>query len=229
MSKEAVMAFARGELGVTECPPGTNRVKYWEDYDPRMQGQPWCVCFLWWCFRQAGEGAAFFGGGRTASCGALLRWYEAQGLTVPVKEARAGDILIFNFSGTKETQHCGLAVEADGAGAAFKTVEGNTTPGEEGSQANGGCVALKTRYAKQIVAVCRPRYATLSAGMQGSPEESPRSPAKDDISGHWAEEAIRRLMARGLMKGYPDGSFRPDQAVTRAEIAVILKRMEEST
>ena len=63
MSKENVIGIARGELGVTEDPPGSNRTKYWEAYDPAFQGQPWCVCFLWWVFRQAGEAPAFFGGG----------------------------------------------------------------------------------------------------------------------------------------------------------------------
>lgn len=68
MSLSKVIEAARGELGYTESPPGSNRTKYWESYDPKMQGQPWCVAFLWWCFAQAGERMAFFGGGKTASC-----------------------------------------------------------------------------------------------------------------------------------------------------------------
>jgi hypothetical protein len=34
-------------------------------------------------------------------------------------------------------------------------------------------------------------------------------------------------MEWGLLKGYPDGSFGPDKPVTRAELAVILDRMED--
>ena len=75
MSLNNVLEIARGELGVKESPAGSNRVKYWEDYDKAFQGQPWCVAFLWWCFARAGERMAFFGGGRTASCGTLLMWY----------------------------------------------------------------------------------------------------------------------------------------------------------
>ena len=71
MSLSKVLEIARGELGVCESPPGSNRVKYWEDYDPAYQGQPWCVAFLWWVFQQAGERMSFFGGGKTASCGTL--------------------------------------------------------------------------------------------------------------------------------------------------------------
>ncbi|NLY92022.1 MAG: S-layer homology domain-containing protein [Firmicutes bacterium] len=43
-----------------------------------------------------------------------------------------------------------------------------------------------------------------------------------DIDGHWAEDSIKNLMAEGILNGYPDGSFRPDQSITRAELAKIL-------
>ena len=207
MSAEAVIAVARGELGRTENPPGSNRVPYWDDYDPAFQGQPWCVAFLWWVFREAGEASAFFGGARTASCGTLLRWYEAQGQTVPAKDVRPGDIVILNFRGTQDTEHCGLAADVDGD--LVTTIEGNTSPGLEGSQDNGGGVALKVRCLSQIVGVCRPRY---------------RAP---DWTGHWAEADIRWCLDRGCLRGYPDGSFRPEQAVTRAEMAAVLRRLRE--
>lgn len=45
-----------------------------------------------------------------------------------------------------------------------------------------------------------------------------------DISNHWAEQEIRIAVSHGLMNGYPDGSFLPNKAVTREEIAVILQR-----
>lgn len=217
MSRSKVIEIARGELGYAESPPGSNRTKYWQEYDPAMQGQPWCVAFLWWVFRHAGEGSAFFGGAKTASCGTLLRWYREQGLTVVVTDINVGDIVIFNFHGGKEPEHCGIVVEITPAGV-IKTIEGNTSPGEEGSQDNGGCVAHKRRYAYQIIAVCRPQYKE---------DEPVITNKKQDYAGHWAEAAILRCMERGLLKGYPDGTFRPDQPVTRAELAVILDRLDE--
>ncbi len=39
----------------------------------------------------------------------------------------------------------------------------------------------------------------------------------NDIGGHWANEAIRSALLKGYVDGYEDGSFRPDQSVTRAE------------
>lgn len=43
-----------------------------------------------------------------------------------------------------------------------------------------------------------------------------------DIGGHWAEANILEAEKRGMITGYPDGSFRPDRTVTRAEFAVML-------
>ncbi len=48
-----------------------------------------------------------------------------------------------------------------------------------------------------------------------------------DYKGHWAEAAIEKVKAAGLMSGYPDGSFKPDQPVTRAELASVLMRILE--
>lgn len=237
MSLERVIEIARRELGNTESPAGSNNTKYGAAYG--LQGQPWCVIFLWWLFREAGESAAFFGGAKTASCGTLLRWYREQGQTVPVSEVQPGDIVILNFHGTKDTEHCGLVVDRtivwDGSGNvnnpdsffsvfSIKTIEGNTSPGEEGSQDNGGCVALKRRLARNIVGVCRPKYKD-DGPSSGPSDHLPPGEDKDDITGHWAEKAIRRCMEKGLMRGYEDGTFQPDKPVTRAELATVLDRL----
>ena len=46
---------------------------------------------------------------------------------------------------------------------------------------------------------------------------APDSPAFSDLAGHWAAATVARAAAAGLVSGYPDGSFRPGQPVTRAE------------
>lgn len=45
-----------------------------------------------------------------------------------------------------------------------------------------------------------------------------------DSTGHWAQEAIEHWSGYGVLEG-SEGMFYPDQAVTRAELAVILVRM----
>jgi len=46
-----------------------------------------------------------------------------------------------------------------------------------------------------------------------------------DIEGHWAEKGIKAWTARELACGYPDGTFRPDSPVTRAEFVTLLNRV----
>lgn len=46
-----------------------------------------------------------------------------------------------------------------------------------------------------------------------------------DAVGHWAEQAIGRTIASGVMVGYPDGTFRPDQPLTRAEAVTTINRL----
>lgn len=213
MSKDAVVKTARREIGYMESPKGSNRTKYGESFG--WNGVPWCVIFLWWCFRETDESMAFFGNGKTASCETMLRWYKEQGQTVPVDEVQPGDIVILNFKGTTDTQHCGLVEEVThGPILSINTIEGNTAAGS-GSQDNGGMVAAKIRYRSQIVAVCRPKY-----------KEEPMLP-ETDYETHWAAKDIDLAIERGLMKGYPDGTFKPDKPVTRAELAVIIRRIIE--
>ncbi len=48
---------------------------------------------------------------------------------------------------------------------------------------------------------------------------------KKDYEGHWAETYIKKARENGIISGYPDGSFKPDNPVTRAELTVILDRL----
>lgn len=43
-----------------------------------------------------------------------------------------------------------------------------------------------------------------------------------DLEGHWAAGEIQKAVAGGYLKGYPDGTFRPDRAVTRAEFVTLV-------
>lgn len=44
-----------------------------------------------------------------------------------------------------------------------------------------------------------------------------------DVANHWAKAPINRLIEQGIVKGYPDGSFKPDSPITRAEFTAMLK------
>jgi uncharacterized lipoprotein YddW (UPF0748 family) len=44
----------------------------------------------------------------------------------------------------------------------------------------------------------------------------------NDIQGNWAQPCIQQLAQRKIISGYPDGSFKPNAPVTRAEFAAML-------
>jgi hypothetical protein len=50
------------------------------------------------------------------------------------------------------------------------------------------------------------------------------SPFSDVSCSHWAYPYIMYLYSNGVVSGYPDGTFRPDNTVTRAEFAVMMTR-----
>lgn len=51
----------------------------------------------------------------------------------------------------------------------------------------------------------------------------------NDVAGHWAEEYITLAAGNGWLIGYSDGSFRPQQNITRAETITMINRVLERT
>ncbi|KYD31174.1 S-layer homology domain-containing protein [Parageobacillus toebii] len=46
-----------------------------------------------------------------------------------------------------------------------------------------------------------------------------------DLDNHWAKDSIQRLVDLGIIKGYEDGTFRPENKVTRAQFVAMVVRM----
>ena len=219
MSLSKVIEIALGELGKTEFPKGSNLTEYGERYG--QNGVPWCVIFLWDVFNRAGERMAFYNGGKTASCKTLLRCYREEGKTAPITDIQIGDILILNFSGKMyngelDTEHCALVVEKGKLAGTWYTVEGNTSPGLEGSQDNGGCVAKKLRHVKNVVGVCRPNY---------KPEEPQIVP---DYTGRWSQKYWEKGIELGIIDKAKDGKYRPKDNATREEVLAMIIRAREA-
>ena len=49
-------------------------------------------------------------------------------------------------------------------------------------------------------------------------------PVLPDIQGNWAQKTIQDFVDKGIVTGYPDGSFKPGQQITRAEFAKLLAK-----
>lgn len=65
------------------------------------------------------------------------------------------------------------------------------------------------------------KIIALFAKLEPSAERFP------DTAGHWAEPYIRLAAGSGWIEGYPDGTFRPDRAITRAETVTMIDRVLE--
>lgn len=50
----------------------------------------------------------------------------------------------------------------------------------------------------------------------------------DIPAGHWAREAVQTVVEAGLIQGFPDGTFRGNQNLTRYEAAMIFSRLLQS-
>lgn len=68
--------------------------------------------------------------------------------------------------------------------------------------------------------ITRAEFATVAARFLSDRKAEPSS--FSDVAGHWAEEYIHLAAAVGWVKGYPDGTFRPDALITRAEAITLV-------
>jgi hypothetical protein len=74
--------------------------------------------------------------------------------------------------------------------------------------------------------IARAEFAIMSARfahIMGIARQYDRS--FSDIGGHWAEDEILYAVGVGWGVGYPDGTFRPDRPISRAEFITIVNRM----
>ncbi len=131
---EAVLEFARQEIGSMEVPPGSN-------WGPKVQAYlgsvgidfpaSWCAALVYWCFAKATVGL-----GKTNPCyktgGVLEHWNKTRGNKILAADAvsnpgliKPGQIFIMSFGGG--LGHTGF-VEAVNGGF-ITTIEGNTNDG----------------------------------------------------------------------------------------------------
>lgn len=144
-----VLAIARDEIGTTESPPDSNRVKYARWYP--MNGSPWCAMFVSWVLDQAGITAYKHAYTPTGAerFRQQDRWFRAH--------PEPGDLVYYDFPPHERIEHVGFVVR-DNRDGTITTIEGNTSSGDEGSQNNGGGVFRRRRATSLVVGYGRPPY-----------------------------------------------------------------------
>lgn len=205
-----VLNIAAGELGTTESPAGSNRTKYgrWMGLD----GQPWCMSFVQWCFHQAGTPLPC----KTGSCSVLLDWFRKhRPEAVFVSDPQPEDIAIFTFG------HTGIVEKA--LPGAVMCIEGNTSPGQSGSQDNGGGVYRRQRNLALVRAFIRP-YPKEEDIMTG---KEIYDALNDYLSKQPVPAWAKKELEEAVKLGITDGS-NPMQLIPRYQAVILAKRAREA-
>jgi hypothetical protein len=150
-----VISTAAAEIGTVEWGGSGNDgnwTKYWEELHIGYQGQPWCAGFVSWVFIHAGHPLPPMG-----------QWYGFayvpfayeyfRGIGRLFDAPQPGDVFIY-----ANQSHTGVVTSGLDAAGNFHTVEGNTSPGDGGSQTNGGGVYARVRHISQAEGFGRPDY-----------------------------------------------------------------------
>jgi len=75
--------------------------------------------------------------------------------------------------------------------------------------------------------ITRAEFATLLYRVFDIQGGSNHSVVLQDISDSWAKQAIENLVTAGVINGYLDGTFKPDNTITREEMVIMLSRITE--
>ncbi len=185
-----VLRIAGAEVGYVEGPNNWSRYAV-----GGAQNQPWCGSFVDWTFRQAGVR----GEPSSVWTPSGLQGHRQRGTAIDRNgPVQPGDVVYFDWQGGTGTQgvdHVGIVtgVRQDGR---VETIEGNTSPTDQGSQSNGGQVARRVRPRSVIAGFGRPRYDSTPA-----PAPQPTNPDQVAAFRRYAAAVnIRDLTKAGTLR-----------------------------
>lgn len=143
-----LLEVAQAEVGRKEGTKYGAWYEKWVDKDPNNYdfggpGVPYCAMFVSWCLDKAGVKCAGFPG---AYCPTILNVARAAGKLVPTKDAKPGDIVLFDWDGGVP-DHVGIVKANDGR--TLRTIEGN---------ADNGWVVEKGQGYGVVAGIVRPDF-----------------------------------------------------------------------
>lgn len=156
------VVYAESFQGVKEHPAGSNSGPHITDWLRAVDcpPAPWCGAFMHAVLDHIGVKGI-------TSRMRYVPWIVADGRAgvngfvkvVSIDEARAGDLVCFDWEMNGVADHVGMFTGMFNAGQ-LVTIEGNTTAeGAAGNQSNGGQVAIRNRPRSTVAAIVRPRYS----------------------------------------------------------------------
>ena len=155
MSK-TVLDIAASHIGYTE---GTNNDTEFGKWFG-LNHQPWCAMSASKIFFDAGKILTVAPKTKPkgfASCDEWLKYLTKNNQLVPIGQAKAGDLVFYQFDTDAEPDHVGIIKGNNTTLKYIYAYEGNTSDNSKGSQANGDGYYLKKRGYGVIMAVARPK------------------------------------------------------------------------
>ena len=149
-----VMELCEASLGYAEGPNNDTTFGKWYG----LNNQPWCAMSASKMFFDAGAIASVANTKKGfASCDAWMKYLAKNNQLVPIGQAKAGDIVFFQFDEDAEPDHVGIVKGNNATLKYMYCYEGNTSSDKGGSQSNGDGYYLKKRTYSLIMAVGRPK------------------------------------------------------------------------
>ena len=105
-----------------------------------------------------------------------------------------------------------------GTGESVKSDSGTSAP--DASKGNGG--TSESAQSGGTSGLDMRKGSGAFGAAPASPSSATASPPFTDVAGTWAEDYIRTAAERNLFQGYADGTFRPNNQLTRAQFMMVL-------
>ena len=86
---------------------------------------------------------------------------------------------------------------------------------------NSGTISGDTNHFTKFAVIATPKTVKDEKPVKPvTPQPTGNIPS--DISGHWAKDSIMKMINARVVSGYPNGTFKPDKTITRAEFTVMI-------
>jgi len=150
-----VLELCQSKVGYTEG--ANNNTEFGKWFGLKMQ--PWCAMAASKMYFDAGAIASVAPAKSKgfASCDLWLKHLTKNNQLVPLGQAKAGDLVFFQFDEDAQPDHVGIVKSHNKTLKFVWVYEGNTSSGKAGSQSNGDGFYLKKRTYNTIMAVARPK------------------------------------------------------------------------
>ena len=153
--RSLVIKHAEKDLGLTESPNGSNKVKYndwyFEEgsyYFKNSKKYAWCGTFVAYVYFHSG---VFLSDDIHVSIVYIPAFQNlVRKLDLITVNPREGDAVVYDFNNDNTEDHIGIFYKWEEFGKTFWSIEGNTSPDEKGSQSNGGMVCKKLRHIDDV-------------------------------------------------------------------------------